>query len=148
MRFFLFFFSFVHQFKESENQGTSIAGKFSIGVHASMEPDSLEVPVPFVVSNTQSDVWMPDSNSSILPGESIVIEGELFFHPSLKGKTIQVFAVADACSEGNACVINEINESNNQSNPLLLDLSIPLVTRFTSQMTLRKKTNTINILSK
>jgi len=24
MRFFLFFFSFVHQFKESENQGTSI----------------------------------------------------------------------------------------------------------------------------
>ncbi|MFN8456723.1 MAG: hypothetical protein U0401_18990 [Anaerolineae bacterium] len=73
-----------------------------------------------------ADGFYPFTRQPLPPGAAVTFNGQVTFNPKERGVTVSLSAVADSCSgeelTATFCRVNESNEGNNTSAPLLLPL--------------------------
>ena len=99
-----------------ENQGNGTAGIFRVSARTIDSQGDFQQ--SFVVVG-QTSPWRPTTMAFINPGETVVIEGILYGHPSRAGETVDYYIKADSCDGDefmpNYCRVNESDETNNDS---------------------------------
>jgi hypothetical protein len=78
---------------------------------------------PFTVQG-QTNTWYPYTSAPLVPGGDVTFEGKVILSYSLAGQALSLNAIADSCSGDefmpDYCRVQESNEGNNVSNPILL----------------------------
>jgi hypothetical protein len=84
----------------------------------------------------QGDDWRPITQRPLAPGEQITFEAEIIFGPYFGGQHAAVAVLADSCVGEEifdpaaiaSCRVAEIDEANNLSNELDVDIPLPIET--------------------
>ena len=103
------------------NIGTGGARTFKVSVSYSEVADPGGFVVAFTVPG-QTNNWYPMTSSTLAAGASVTFDGILTFHPSVRGVSVDITALADSCSGDEFapafCRVEESDETNNESNTI------------------------------
>lgn len=106
-----------------ENKGSVQAVPFSVGIFSLTSGQGISIQLPYVVSEDQENVWLPKIDNALSSNQVKSLEGTVYFHPTMNGKTVQLFAIADPCLSNVSCTVSELDEENNVSQKISVDLS-------------------------
>ena len=84
---------------------------------------------PYAVAFTvpgQSNIWYPYTSEPLAAGDDVTFSGNLTFHSSVHGVTVNITAMADSCSGDefmpDYCRVEESDEDNNESSAISVSL--------------------------
>ena len=107
------------------NQGQTPAKIFKTAVEYKDPKSQNTYVVAFNVPG-QSDSWYPLTKGPLPPNAEVAFSGKVTFHPSVRGVTVDLRAMADSCSGDEFmpkhCRVDETNEGNNYSKPIAVKL--------------------------
>ena len=105
------------------NTGSAASDLFKVGIE--FAEDGYPYAAAFTVQGEDS-VWYPSTDAPLAPGGEVAFEGIVTFRSSRQGQTVSLWAIADSCSGDEHlpeyCRVEELDEGNNQSDAVPLDL--------------------------
>jgi hypothetical protein len=112
-----------------QNRGGAAADPFKVSTSYTTPSGGREA---FVVSFTvpgQGDVWFPSTRDPLASGRTVTFEGIVTLAPELQEERVTLIALADSCAREEFtpahCRVEEGDEDNNASAPLLAKLPAP-----------------------